>query len=214
MATRPAWTVVNNRVVRINYQFTFNPGFSKTQKQKNIREMHNAIGGSFGVKSLEVSTKSFDELGIRLSAFNLKLHGIPLECVFQSAKKYENGGPYTDLMFVAPKDAKRDERHHNSGRLIAFVYDGNEFPLEPKTIFYDYIYLMAVREHFTTEELKEILDFEFFTDIEFNPQKSINCQAKSVALIKVMLNLFGEIPNMDSFEEFQKFYKLIQADKA
>ena len=59
-----------------------------------------------------------------------------------------------------------------------------------------------------------ILDFEFFTDIEFNPQKSINCQAKSVALIKVMHNLFGEIPNMDSFEEFQKFYKLIQADKA
>ena len=64
------------------------------------------------------------------------------------------------------------------------------------------------------EELVEINQFEFFTDIEFNPQKSINCQARSVAMIKVMLNMFGEIPNIDNFEEFQKFYKLIQVDKA
>lgn len=210
MATRPAWTVVNNRVIRMNYEFTFNPGFSKTQKQKNVQALHSAIRE----RTLEVSTKSFDNFGVKLSAFNLKLQGIPLECVFQASKKYEKGGPYTDLMFVAPREAKRDERHHSSGRLISFVYNGIEFPLEPKTIFYDYIYLKAVREQFTTEELKEIMDFEFFTDIEFNPQKSINCQAKSVALIKAMLGMFGEIPNMDNFEEFQKFYKLIQADKA
>ena len=210
MATRPAWTVVNNRVIRLNYNFVFNSGFSKTQKQKNVVALHSSIGR----KSLEVSTKSFDNLGVKLSAFNLKLQGIPLECVFQSSKKYEKGGPYTDLMFVQPREAKRDERHHSSGRLISFVYNGIEFPLEPKTIFYDYIYLKAVREQFTTAELKEIMDFEFFTDIEFNPQKSINCQAKSVALIKAMLGMFGEIPNMDNFDEFQKFYKLIQADKA
>lgn len=210
MATRPAWTLANNRVIRMNYEFAFNPGFSKTQKQKNVKALHSSIGK----KTLEVSTKSFDNLGMRLSAFNLKLQGIPLECVFQAAKKYENGGPYTDLLSVAPRDAKRDERHHSSGRLISFVHDGKEFPLEPKTIFYDYIYLMAVREQFNTEELMEIMNFEFFTDIEFNPQKSINCQAKSVALIKAMLKMFGEIPNMNNFDEFQKFYKLIQAEKA
>ena len=135
MATRPAWTVVNNRVIRMNYEFTFNPGFSKTQKQKNVKALHSAIRE----RALEVSTKSFDNLGVKLSAFNLKLQGIPLECVFQASKKYGNGGPYTDLMSVAPRDAKRDERHHNSGRLISFVYNGREFPLEPKTVFYDYI---------------------------------------------------------------------------
>jgi hypothetical protein len=210
MATRPAWTVINNKVVRLNYDFVFNPGFSKSQKQKNVEALHASIGK----KSLEVSTKSFDNLGIKLSAFNLKLHGIPLECVYQSSKKYENGGPYTDLMFVSPKDAKRDERHKNSGKMISFSYNGIEFPLEPKTIFYDYIYISAVREQFSTEEIKGIMEFEFFTDIEFNPQKSINCQAKSVALIKVMLNMFGEIPNLDSFDEFKKFYKFIQADKS
>ena len=202
--------MINNKVVRLNYDFVFNPGFSKSQKQKNVEALHASIGK----KSLEVSTKSIDNLGIKLSAFNLKLHGIPLECVYQSSKKYENGGPYTDLMFVSPKDAKRDERHKNSGKMISFSYNGIEFPLEPKTIFYDYIYISAVREQFSTEEIKGIMEFEFFTDIEFNPQKSINCQAKSVALIKVMLNMFGEIPNLDSFDEFKKFYKFIQADKS
>ena len=205
MATRPAWTVVNNRVIRKNYDFVFNPGFSVTQKQKNVKALHAAIGE----RVLEVSTKSFDNLGVKLSAFNLKLHDIPLECIFQASKKYEYGGPYTDLMFVAPRDAKRDERHRNSGRLISFEFNGREFPLEPKTIFYDYIYLRAVREQFTKEELTEIMDFEFFTDIEFNPQKSINCQAKSVALLKAMLNMFGEIPDISNFEEFQKCYRLI-----
>ena len=210
MASRPAWTVVNNQVIRKNYEFVFNPGFSKTQKQKNIQALHSAIGK----KTLEVSTKSLDALGVKLSAFNLKLQDVPLECVFQSSKKYEKGWPYTDLMFMAPRDAKGDERHRNSGKIISFVYNGKEFPLEPKTIFYDYIYLKAIHEQLTMEELVEINQFEFFTDIEFNPQKSINCQARSVAMIKVMLNMFGEIPNIDNFEEFQKFYKLIQVDKA
>lgn len=209
MAIRPAWTVVDNRIIQVDYEFVFNPGFSKVQKQKNIQALHSAIGE----RALEISTKSFDNLGVNLSAFNLKLNGNPLECVFQSSKKYENGGPYADLMFVSPKEAKRDERHYTSGRLISFVYNGKEFPLEPKTIFYDYIYLRAIREQFNTEELMEIIKFNFFTDIEFNPQKSINCQAKSVALIKLMLCKFGEIPNIDNFEEFQKFYNLIQWEK-
>lgn len=204
MAIRPAWTVVDNRIIQVDYEFVFNPGFSKVQKQKNIQALHSAIGE----KTLEVSTKSFDNLGVKLSAFNLKLKGNPLECVFQSSKKYENGGPYTDLILALPKEAKMDERHHTSGRLISFSYNGEDFPLEPKTIFYDYIYLLAVQEHFTTEELMPIIGFKFFTDIEFNPKKSINCQAKSVALIKLFLCKFGKIPNIDNFEEFQKFYNL------
>ena len=206
MAIRPAWTVINNQIVQKNYEFVFNPGFSKTQKQKNVKALHSAIGK----RTLEVSKKSFDDIGVKLSAFNLKLDGIPLECVFQASKKYEKGGPYTDLMSVSPKEAKRYERHYSSGRLISFEYNGIEFPLEPKTIFYDYIYLLSVRENFTTEELMGIIQFDFFTDIEFNPQKSINCQAKSVALIKLILSKFGRIPNVDDFEEFKKVYMLTQ----
>ena len=34
---------------------------------------------------------------------------------------------------------------------------------------------------------KEILEYQAFTDIEFNPQKSLNCQAYSAALYSAMI---------------------------
>lgn len=210
MAMRPAWNLNDGYINKQNYEFEFNAGFSKTQKQKNIVALHESIGG----KCLEVSTKSFDELGRKLSAFNLRLDGVPLECVFQSSKKYENGGPYSDLLYLPPKCAKRDERHHTSGKLIAFEYKGIKFDLEPKTFFYDYIYIKAVRECLSQEELFKILEYDYFTDIEFVPSKSINCQAKSVAVIKALLNAFGEIPDIDAnFEDYMNFYYYIKANE-
>ena len=139
MATRPSWRIVKTdnfiKIVKNDFEFKFNPGFSVTQKRKNVVALHQAIGD----KALEVSTKSDLKLGRMLSAFNLRINGIPLECVFQSAKVYQYGGPYKDLLNVSPKDAKRDERHKSSGKLIYFEYEGKRFPLEPKTFFYDFI---------------------------------------------------------------------------
>lgn len=214
MAMRPAWKVEKTKiffkVVRNNFEFKFNPGFSVTQKRKNIDALHQAIGD----KALEISTKSMVDLGRKLSAFNLKLNGIQLECVFQASKVYQYGGPYKDLLNVSPKDAKRDGRHKGSGKLISFEYEGKTFPLEPKTFFYDFIYIKAVRECIPLEEVKDIIQYSYFTDIEFNPAKSINCQAKSVAIIKAMLMVFGEIPDINDISEFKKFYKVIQAENA
>ena len=154
MAERPAWCFKENQIIRQNFEFVYNSGFSITQKRKNVKALHESIGK----KALEVSTKSEDILGIKLSAFNLKLDGFPFECIFQASKKYEKGGPYLDLLNVAPKQAKRDERHHLSGKLIAFKYDGREFPLEPKTYFYDYMYVKAVQQSIDKEELLKILE--------------------------------------------------------
>lgn len=213
MANRPAWSYDESSrcLIRNTHEFVFNAGFSVTQKQKNIVALHESIGK----KALEVSTKSLDELGIKLSAFNLKLNGVPLENVFQSSKKYENGGPYLDLLRVHPREAKRDERHHSSGRLIAFEYDGCEYPLNPKTIFYDYIYLCAVIETLDKETINKVMEYQCFTDIEFNPNKSINCQAKTVAILKAFLSMYGEMPDIRGrFDEFVKFYKIIKAEKA
>ncbi len=207
MATRPAWTVdERNYVLRRDFEFKFNPGFAASQKKKNVEALHESIGK----KALEISSKSEEELGRMLSAFNLKLHGIPFECVFQGSKKYNLGGPYTDLFHVSPKEAKRDERHHTSGNLIAFEYEGEEYPLKPLTFFYDYMYIQAVKESIPEEELLGILVYDFFTDIEFNPNKSINCQAKSVAILKAMLKRFGRIPDMNR-EDFLFFYQEIKA---
>ena len=209
MATRPAWFVRKGKVQMANFDFTFNPGFSATQKKKNVAALHESIGK----KSLEISTKSDERLGVMLSAFNLKLDEKPFECVFQASKKYSEGGPYLDLMNVHPKEAKRDERHQTSGKLMAFVYNGEEFALEPKTFFYDYMYIKAVKQSISKENIIQVKDYEYFTDIEFNPNRSVNCQAKSVAVIKAMLERFGEIPDFNR-QDFELLYNLISADNA
>lgn len=46
-----------------------------------------------------------------------------------------------------------------------------DFPLEPKTVFYDYIYINAVKYTFSLDEIKQITSYTHFTDIEFNPKR-------------------------------------------
>lgn len=180
MAKRPAFFIRQEKVVQDNFSFEWFPGFSISQKQKSIESLHSAILEiDADARPLEISTKSKEMIGINLSAFNLRLDNDTLENIFQSAKVFANGGPYLDLLHVPPKDAKRDERLHNSGNLIAFRYQNEDFPLIPKTVFYDFIYFSAVKNSFAADEIKEILSYNYFTDIEFNPTKSI----KSISFI-------------------------------
>lgn len=53
--------------------FTWNGGFAVSQKQKNIVALHAAYHKRFPKSIiLEISSKSLQEVGIKLSAFNLK----------------------------------------------------------------------------------------------------------------------------------------------
>lgn len=111
--------------------FVYFPGFAISQKQKCIASLHQHIKEKFGEdqKILEVSTKAPTELGKKLSAFILSCQlknglSIPAENLFQAGKVFENGGPYQDLLFKRPKDAKRDPRLRNSGKLINFKHKG------------------------------------------------------------------------------------------
>ena len=205
MATRLAFYAKNNKVYSRAVEFEWMPGLSVAQKKRSIANMHRALNA----KTLEVSTKSENELGKKLSAFNLRLNGVALENVFQSSKCFAAGGPYKDLLAVSPRDAKRDERLRTSGALKCFELNGEIWELEPKTAFYDYIYLKAVKECIPKERLQEVLEYDYFTDIEFNHQKSLNTQARSIALVKAMLQMFGEIPDVDSKEEFLRFHKMV-----
>ena len=157
------------------------------QFRRFAKTLHTAIQKKFNENALEISTKSENDFGQKLSAFVLKLDGVLLECVFQSSKVFENGGPYLDLLNVSTKEAKRDERLRSSGRLTAFEYGGNRWATEPKSAFYDYIYIKSALASFTPEELKVLDDYVWFADIEFNPCKSINSQARSVALLKALI---------------------------
>lgn len=188
MAERPVFVPSasgDSLVKEISFQITWSPGFAPVQKAKNIRALHEAATRAGYLPVLEVSTKSEKKLGRHLSAFHLKvetkqLGEIPLECAFQGSKVFVGGGPYTDLYDADVRAAKRDPRLQQSGRLRGFSFEGFSFPLEPKTIFYDWLYLTSVYPH--REWLSRLQQYAGFTDIEFNPQRSFNCQARSCAL--------------------------------
>jgi hypothetical protein len=156
-----------------------------------VTELHVATARAGYSPILEVSTKSEEKVGQRLSAFNLKVHStvgvMPLEMAFQGSKVFERGGPYTDLYSVKDaRDAKRDSRLKESGPLKEFRFESFSFPLEPKTAFYDWLYITALYEHRDWLR-RHILKYAGFTDVEFNPERSINCQARSCALLVTLL---------------------------
>jgi len=194
MASRPIFiaTSMPGRFVKeVSLDFAWSSGFSVTQKKKNILALHEAARQRGLAPILEVSTKSEDLLGQRLSAFSLKLNTpageLTIESAFQGSKVFEGGGPYTDLYMLDSRSAKSDSRLKNSGRLIGFDFFGQRWPLDPKTCFYDWLYLSALKPH--KEFLKRLYQYEGFSDIEFNPERSINCQARTCALLVSLLKL-------------------------
>ncbi len=195
MAERPVFIPVcqkDHLVEEINISFKWNPGFAPVQKKKNIMALHEATSKKGYAPLLEVSSKSENKLGQRLSAFSLKiktdLGEISIESAFQGSKVFESGGPYTDLYTKSSREAKKDKRLKESGRLIGFDFMGNKWKLVPKTAFYDWLYITTLYPHREYLE-KNLFKYKGFTDIEFNPKKSINCQARTCALLVSLMKL-------------------------
>jgi hypothetical protein len=188
MAERPIFVPkpeTRELVKEIYLQLTWSPGFALVQKEKNIEALHQAAGAMGYKKILEVSTKSDNKRGRHLSAFYLKVKSttlgeIPLECAFQGSKVFEGGGPFTDMYGMDAREAKKDPRLKESGKLVAFEFEGKRWPLEPKTGFYDWLYTGSIYPH--REWAAKLYAYDGFSDIEFNPFRSINCQARSIAL--------------------------------
>lgn len=200
MAVRPYYYVLNGYVVKKNVEFKWYPGLSVSQSRKSIASLHEAIGKNI----LEISRKSIDPMGNKLSAFNLKYNNYPVECVYQSSKQFMHGGPFVDLLDAKAKDAKRDSRLKDSGMLISFIdpFTKKDWKLGP---YYHYIYIMACKETLTKEEIDYIISFDGYTDIVFNPVKSKNTQAMSIALLKCIVLEFGFIKDF-SYDEFIDYF--------
>lgn len=188
MAVRPVFvTALDNRYcVRENIEFEFFSGFSDVQKRKCINSLHQEyLKKNPQKRVLEISSKSENELGVKLSAFNLMITAkdgkeFSVESAFQSGKVFENGGPYEDLLYVSSRMAKKDERLKNSGKVIGFRFGGKDFVTEPKTYFYNWLYINALSQNEAIAV--QLMEYDVFTDIEFNPQKLINCQAEAAAI--------------------------------
>ncbi len=214
MAKRPIFVPLHDgrRYVLETYvEFHWHAGFAKTQKQKSIRALHDMALREYGVKNpLEVSSKSEDPLGVALSSFNLKFttmrgRTLTVEAAFQGSKVFASGGPFLDIFEKTPIDAKRDERLRNSGALTKFSFFGTDWKLEPKTAFYDWLYISALLKN--PELIDQITDRDGFTDIEFNPERSFNCQARSAALFCALYHTDKLNFAMDCQENFLSLYK-------
>jgi len=213
MAKRPIFVPKTSGpllVVGMPIEFVWHPGMSKSQKQKSIRSLHDSAKQTRGIeKILEISSKSENELGIQLSAFNLMLNDngfkATVEVLFQGSKVFSKGGPYTDIYRKTSREAKKDDRLKDSGQLIAFRYNNRDWPLNPQTVFYDWLYLTALRQNPSLSE--QLLEYDGFSDIEFNPDKSINCQAASAALYKSLTERGLLDLALSSADEFIKIHE-------
>ncbi|MFN0012869.1 MAG: DUF6977 family protein [Phycisphaerales bacterium] len=193
MATRPVFVplVPARRVAERPVEFVWVPGMARTQIQKCIRSLHAAATERLRLDSLlEISTRSERGAGVALSAFNLMIPTtagpVPVECVYQSSKLFERGGPFLDLLTATPREARADERLTASGQLVGFIHDSESWGLEPKTCFYDWLYVRALAAHPALAAL--VARTAGFTDIAFNPERSISCQARSAALYSVLFH--------------------------
>lgn len=190
MATRPIFIAQTSGETFVHVQtieFTWHAGMAMSRKKMSMHSLHEAAQAQHPQKRiLEVSRMSDTPLGEQLSAFNLMLQrpdagqDVAVECAFQAAKVFEGGGPFIDLLNVSPFDAKKDPRLKASGNVIGFHHFGDGWPTMPRTAFYDWIYIQAL--HRNAGLASAVLEYDIFTDIAFNPKKSINCQANAVTL--------------------------------
>ncbi len=189
MANRPIFTPDFSGfpyVETVDIEFKWYSGFAQSQMQKTILSLHEAAEKQGIAPVLEISRKSASRLGVSLSAFILTLETprgqkMSVECAYQGSKVFENGGPYHDLYSVSSRSAKTDDRLRNSGELIAFNFCGEDFPIEPKTAFYDWLYITALCQK-KKDLMQQLESFLGFSDIVFNPNRSLNCQARAAAL--------------------------------
>jgi hypothetical protein len=214
MAQRPVFLPLPGSappVQATTVEFKWSPGLSVSQKQKSIASLHACAMNLLDLNSiLEISSKSTESLGKALSAFSLMVEcpdgrERSLEAVFQSAKVFTGGGPFRDLLDVSPRDAKRDHRLRNSGPLRHFDYFGETWPSQPTTSFYDWLYCRGVLASPRLED--GLRQYQAFTDIEFNPKKSLNCQAASAALLLALLQQGVARDLVGSQAAFTNLYK-------
>jgi hypothetical protein len=217
MAKRPVFFVQdpNNQdaplVDVVLVDFKWSPGMAKSQKQKSINSLHESIHVRRPCRVLEISSKSQEDLGIKLSAFNLGfVHPksnafICVESAFQGSKVFESSGPFPELYAQSAREAKKFFKDKELGSLIRFDFYGKSWPINPMTLFYDWLYLNSLYRNPVMS--KQTLEYDCFTDIEFNPRKSINCQAYSAALF-VSLARRGLLD--DALENRNAYLSLLQ----
>ena len=166
-------------------------GFATRQKKKSINDLQQVIRKKYGFKQvLELSSKSGNKLSFPLSPFSLKI------------TDEHDGNPYSVENAFQARQARKDERLMTSGELIGYNYFGMEWGVEPLTTFYDWLYVNALKQNPQLHE--EVIQYQGFTDITFNPKKSIHSAAYALALFVAL----HKRELLDNVEDPMAFYDL------
>ena len=192
MATRPVFIPhvrsEQAAVRQVSVSFAWHPGLAPARKRLNVAAMHAAIHATLPElhRPLEVSSKSQVPLGVSLSAFNLtvastKSGGVAcVESLYQASKVFATGGPYPRLYTRPAREVRQAIKCHAGQALVAFDLHGVRWSLEPRLSFYCWVYCQSL--HRNPGLAAALESYDCFTDIEFNPARSVNCQAYAVAL--------------------------------
>ena len=188
MAVRPIFIStgdIYNPVLVKDISFNWVKGMSYSQKCKRRDSLALEISKLYDIKRwLEISTKSDKEIGVKLSALNLMLKTSTctdsVENIYQSSKVFDGD------------------------KIINFKYNNCVFENEPTGLFYDYIYMYAILQN--KDLISDFIQYDIFTDIEFNPKKSINTQARAAAIFKTLYvnRSLGIIKEQNKFKEYYK----------
>lgn len=189
MAVRPIFIStgkLDNPFYEEDVNFKWISGCSYNNKCRTRDSLEEEIEKIYDVdKWLEISTVSDKDIGKKLSALNLMLtlsnsNSYPVEKIYQSSKVYEDG------------------------KITSFKFKSTEFENNPYGMYYDYIYMLALYQHKDYHQL--IKDYNLFTDIFFNPKKSLNTQARAIAIFKTLYNN-DYLDILEDVNRYKEYYK-------
>jgi len=191
MAVRPIFIStgdIEKPFSKEDIEFTWVKGMSYSQKCKRRDSLASEISKLYDIKRwLEISTKSDKEIGVKLSAKNLVLTtstgSNTVEYIYQKSKYFYKGD------------------------IVGFKYNNCVFENDPTGMFYDYIYIYAILQN--KELVRELVQYDIFSDIEFNPKKSINTQARAAAIFKTLYDNHNLGIIKDQYD-FKRYYKSIR----
>jgi len=216
MAHRPLFIPFDHTpyVQSLNIEFQWHAGLSRAQRKRSITSMHNAIQkANWPGEILEISTASEQEFGQQLSAMNLMVtleqNGETVtqsvESIYQSAKVFGQIGPHPEWLGLTGKQCKKavQKVSKEHGLVTSFEWNGRTWPTSNIEGFYSWVYIQGLLQ--LDNGLERLNEYSGFTDIYFNPRKTINCQARTAAQAVQLykLNLIDDvIQTPDSFLEF------------
>lgn len=201
MAIRPIYLPQNQRPFfrKNDVDFKWFPGLSTSQKQKSIDSLHQSAKECLHIsKILDISSKSKVQEGNQLSAFHLNAYtkdnhyiheDYSVEVVFQTSKVFNDTLHSVDLLGSDVLSVRKSIREREQQGLTGFMLEGIEWGLNPIGAFYNFLYIRSLLRQIALSE--KITEYDGFTDIAFNPKKSLNCQAEATAMLVGIINHYN-----------------------